>query len=480
MAGMTSTGIGSGLDIESLVTKLMAVEKRPLTALDTKEADYNAKLSAFGTLKSALSSLQTAAKALNTAEKLSPIKASVSDSSVLAATAGTGATAGSYSVEVTSLAKPQKLTSSGFAAATSAVGSGSLTLSFGTYATTEAGTTFTANSAKTPVSINIDSSNNTLTGIRDAINNAGAGVTASIINDGTAAGNRLVITPNTSGTANELKISVEEASGSTGLARLAYDATGAGPSSLTETQDAKDAVIKVDGVTITKATNTITDAIQGVTLNLAKLGTSAVALSKDTSAIQTSIETFVKAFNDVTQAISDATAYDATNKTGGTLIGDSTVRAIRQSLRSIFNTPVEGASKGAATLADIGISFQKDGTLSLDTAKLTTVLNDPNKDIGKLFAYNGTANGYGVQVDRLVGRILSPVGTLADRTKGITSLIDKIDTQREVLNTRLGAIEKKYRAQFTSLDTLVASMNSTSSYLTQQLAILQKTTASSS
>jgi flagellar hook-associated protein 2 len=477
MAGLTSTGIGSGLDIESLVTKLMTVEKQPLKVLDTKEADFNAKLSAFGTLKSALSSLQTAAKALNTQEKLSPLKASVSDSSVLAATTGTGATAGSYGVEVTSLAKPQKLTSSGFASATAAVGTGTLTLNFGTYATTDTGTTFTAKASKAPVSITIDSSNNTLNGIRDAINNSGAGVTASIINDGTTAGNRLVITPNSSGTANQLKISVAEASGSTGLAQLAYDATGAGTSNLSETQAAKDAVIKVDGVSITKPSNTITDAIQGVTLNLTKLGTSAVALSKDTSAIQTSIESFVKAFNDVTQAISDATAYDSTTKKGGTLIGDSTVRSIRQSLRSIFNTPVDGASKGAATLADIGISFAKDGTLSLETKTLTAVLNDPNKEIGKLFAFNGTSNGYGVQLDRLVGRILSPVGTLADRTNGINTSIKNLGSQREVLNTRLDAIEKKYRSQFTALDTLVASMNSTSSYLTQQLATLQKSTS---
>ncbi|MGB0127738.1 MAG: flagellar filament capping protein FliD [Rhodocyclaceae bacterium] len=479
MAGLTSAGIGSGLDVDSLVTKLMAVEKQPLTALDTKEADYNAKLSAFGTLKSALSSLQTAAKALNTPEKLSPIKASVGDSTVLAATTGSGATVGSYNVEVTSLAKPQKLMSAGFASTSATVGTGTITLNFGTYATTASGTTFTANSSKTAKTITIDSSNNTLSGIRDAINSANAGVTASIINDGTTSGNRLVITSNDSGTANALKIGVSENAGSSGLVNLAYDATGAGTSNLSETQGAVDAVIKVDSVTIIKPSNTITDAIEGVTLSLTKLGSTTVTLNKDTTAIQSSVEAFVKAFNDVTQAVADATAYDATTKKSGVLIGDSTVQNIRQSLRSMFHTPVAGASTGASTLADIGVSFEKDGTLSLDTTKLKGVLGNPNKDIAKLFAYNGTANGYGVQMERLIGRILSPVGTLAARTTGINKSITNLDTQRDVMNTRLAAIEKNYRAQFTALDTLVASMTSTSSFLTQQLSILQKTTSSS-
>ncbi|MDP3844615.1 MAG: flagellar filament capping protein FliD [Oxalobacteraceae bacterium] len=485
---LSSPGVGSGLDVNTLVTQLMTIERAPVTLLDKKEASYQAKLSSYGTLKSSLALLQTAAKTLSTPDKFSPMKASVADTTILSATASTTAVAGSYDVEVQSLAQSQKLMMSapggtdGYAATNTLVGEGTITINFGTYtapvlpATTP---TFDINPAKPDAkTIVIGAGNNTLAGIRDAINAANAGVSASIINDGSANGYHLSLTSTDSGARNAMQISVAGDVSTIGdLAQLNYDPSSidVGDTNLSENVVAKDAIIVVDNVTITKQSNTISDAIQGVTLNLSKtmLGTTTkITLTRDTSNVKSAVESFVKIYNDTNQALRDATAFDTATGKSAVLTGDSTIRSIQSQLRGIFGSPITGAPGGMTILSDVGISFQKDGSLAIDDTKFGAAIADPTKDLSKLFTSTGSIKGYAWQLDVLVGKILSPVGQLVDRTNSVNQSIKDIGTRRDVINARLVAVEQRYRDQFTALDTLIASMTTTSSFLTQQLAAL--------
>jgi flagellar hook-associated protein 2 len=475
MPTISSAGLGSGLDVDDLVSRLMAVERQPLARLDKKEASFQAKLSAFGTLKSALSEFQTAAKALGTPAKLSPLKTSVADAAVLGASAGEGAVAGNYDIEVKSLAQSQKLISNtGYGALTDEVGTGKLSIALGSY---DADGAFTADAAKSAVELTIDSSNNTLAGVRDAINASNAGVTASVINDGSKS--YLALTSKTTGVSSAMQLSVTLPDGADpaatpSLSALAYN--GPASTGLRQTVAAADAVIVVDSVRITKPSNTITDAIQGITLNLSKTTAEGVTtklnLERETAPVKTAIETFVTAYNSLYKSMSESTAFDTATGKAAVLNGDSTVRSIQTQLRGILSSAISGAAPGSATLADIGITSQRDGTLAVDGAKLNAAVNDPNKNLTALFAYSGTNRGYAAQIDATVGRILSPVGTLPNHTKTFTDSIKDVGKQRTAMNERLAAAEQRYRAQFAALDKTIASMASTSSYLTQQLASL--------
>jgi len=448
---LATPGIGSGLDINGLVSKLMAVEQQPLNQLSTKQTSFQSKLSTYGSLKGVLSSLQTAAKALETKSNLSITKATSADTTVLSASSSATAVAGSYNVVVTHLAQAQKLASGGYASTTAAVATGTL----------PADLTITyADPAKTPLNISIDSSHNTLAGIRDTINGANAGITASIINDGTTNGNRLVISANNTGALNGVSLSSTDP----GLSALA---TG-----MTEKVVPQNAQFTVDGIAVTKSSNTVTDAIQGVTLNIAKLGTSQVTVAQDTDTITSNIQAFVTAYNNLNSFIKTNTAYDPVSQRGAALAGDSSTRSIQQALRNIFNTAVSGAPSGQSRLTDIGISFQKDGSLAVDSAKLKTALADPNVDIANVFAKTTSTTGYASQINTTITGMLATGGVVASRTEGINATLKSIENQKTALSDRLAKIQKTYLAQFNALDSTIASMNSTSSYLTQQLAAM--------
>jgi flagellar hook-associated protein 2 len=478
---ISSPGVGSSLDVKTIVSQLMTVEQQPLKLLNTQEASYNAKLSAFGSLKGALSNLQTAAQTLNLSSTYATLKAGVADPSVLSASVPGNATAGSYNIEVQHLAQSQKLVSTGYSNTTSVIGSGTLTIDLGTYS--DPGTppvTFTPNPDASSTKITIDSSNNTLQGVRDAINNAHAGVSATIINDGT--NYRLALTSTNSGTKNAVKISVAE-SGAPGLSQLAYDASTGGTSNMTQNAAAADAVIKVDGVTITKPSNTITDAIQGVTLNLTKQTatgvTTQLTLTRDDSTITNALNSFVTAYNAVNTQIAQSTAFDSTTGTGSILTGDATVRTVQTQLRSALTNIVTGAPSGMSMLSDVGITFQDDGSLALDTNKLNQVLGDPSKDISTLFTTKSNTVGLGSRLNTLVsGMIFGSDSLLTSRMDGINSSIKSVNDQITQQNARLTDIENRYMAQFTALDTLISNMNTTSSFLTQQLASIKANSSS--
>jgi flagellar hook-associated protein 2 len=307
-----------------------------------------------------------------------------------------------------------------------------------------------------------------LEGIRDAINEANMGVTATLINDGDAtAPYRLVLSSGSLGASNSMKITVS--GDATLINLLAHDPEGT--QNLAETVTAKNANIKVNGVAVSKDSNSVSDVIHGVTLNLLKETTSPVKLTvaRDTSTISTSVASLVKAYNDLVGIFKTETSYDATAKKGATLQGDATVRTLQAQMRSILSSAVSGTSGALNTLSDVGVAFQKDGTLKLDQTKLDAAMKDHFADISILFSSD---NGYLTTLKTFTASILASNGTLANRTNGIGRSITDIGNRRTEMETRLLSIEKRYRAQFTNLDSMLSSMNATSTYLTQQLAKL--------
>lgn len=392
MASISSPGIGSGLDITSILKQLMDIERRPLAELDRKEAGLQARLSAYGALKGALSGFQGAAAALNDLSKFETRKATSADTSIFSASASSSAVAGNYAVEVKQLAQAQKLASKAFTNSTDSVGTGTITIQFGT----TSGGVFTANPAKAAQTVTIDAGHATLAGIRDAINAAKVGVSASILNDGT--GNKLVFSSSDTGAANSLRITVSDTSDASntddaGLSQLAYDPAGALGSgkNLTETVAAQNALLKVDGIdNISKASNTVSDVIQGVTLSLVKQSAAntptALSVAADTAGVKTAVEGFVQAYNDLNSTMKDLTGYDAATKQGSVLQGDATALGVMAQIRRALNTPISGLTGSVTLLSQIGITAQKDGTLALDSGKLATALGNSVSDVAGLFA----------------------------------------------------------------------------------------------
>ncbi|HLU77020.1 MAG TPA: flagellar filament capping protein FliD [Burkholderiales bacterium] len=380
---LSAPGIGSSLDVNSIVQQLMAVEQRPLQALAQKEASYQAKLSAYGSIKSGVSAFKSAMEALTSTDKFISSRVTVSNKDALGVTANGQAVPGRYNIDIQALAQSQKLSSGNYAATTDTVGTGKLTIQFGSYS--EADGSFTANADKAAKTIEIEPGNATLAGVRDAINAADAGVTATIINDGV--GYRLVLAAKDTGLANAMRISVSDDGGS-GLAALAYDASGDGPSNLTETVQARNAELTIDGIAISKASNTISDAIDGVTLNLLDQAekTISVSITRDNSGTKTAVDNFVKAYNDLYGMLSNMSAYNAETKQAGVLQGDSTIRSMQTSLRTMMSTALDSAGGGLSRMSDIGVTIQVDGKLKVDSAKLQKAIDDPSKDIATLFA----------------------------------------------------------------------------------------------
>jgi flagellar hook-associated protein 2 len=467
---LNAPGVGSGLDVKSLVSQLMAVEQQPLTLLATKEAAFQAQLSSLGSVRGAMSSLQTAAQSLLTASTAA-YGGSVSDGSVLTATTSANAVAGSYALAVTSLAQQQKLIAAGAASTTAVIGSGaSTTLTF-QFGTISGGTlvngiyspvaTFTANPAKMPVAVTIDSTNNTLAGIRDAINAANTGVTATIINDGSSPSPyHLSLTSNATGAISSLKLTV---SGDGDISTLlSYDPQAT--QNLSQTQAAQNAQFSVDGVSISSATNSVSDAIQGVTLNLAKANpnpspaTATLTVQRDYSSLTAALNTLVQSYNNVNKAIAGVTAK------GAVLQGDWAVLGLERQVRTILGSPQTGGAY--TTLSQLGVSFQKDGSLALDSTKLAAALNSGFTDVASLTKAVGTA------IKSAADNLLGATGPLANETDGINRSITDIGSRRTVIQSRLDATQARYQAQFSALDTLLSSMNSTSSFLNQQLGNL--------
>ena len=459
----------TALDVPSLVSQLMAVERRPIDTLNARVSSYETKISSYGTLSSLVSSFQTASTTLNTS--LQKAVATPSDASLLSATAGSTAVPGTYAVNVSQLAQSQNLVAAGQVSSTAAIGNGTATtvtfdlgtigggtLTNGTYS----GASFTSNGSGTK-SITIDGTNNTLEGIRDAINSAAAGVTASIVNDGSGTPYRLALTSTSSGASNSLKITTSGGDGSID-SLLGYDP--AGTQNLTQTLAAQNADLTVNGIAITSASNTVSEAIQGVTLSLKSITTapSSLTVARDNAAINTAASGFVDAYNALASQIKSRSSYGSDDKAAGALAGDGTLRAMQDQLRGIFNTPASGGT--LTSLVQVGITFQKDGSLLLDSSKLDSAIAADFDDVTNLFS---SSTGFATRLEAWGTSTLGAGGLIDTRTQSLKEFVKYRNEEIDRLEIQMSALEKKYTREYTNLNVMLSSMNSTSTYLTQQL-----------
>jgi flagellar hook-associated protein 2 len=488
MAAISSLGVGSNLDLNALLANLRTAEQAPLIALQQQQRSYTSRLSAYGQLSSALSALQTASAALAKPALFQGVKATSSATDVLTATALSTAAVGSYVLNVTQLAQAQSLAAAGVASTTAAIGGGALTtvtLDFGTISggTLDAatgkytGATFTADTTRAATSITIDSSNNTLAGIRDAINaSATMGVTASIVNDGSATPNRLVLTSKQTGETSSMRITLtgdpaDTATSADPALSSLLENDPAATQNLQQTAAAQNTQLTVNGIAVTSATNTVAGAVQDVTMTVAKLGSSTLAVQKDSASVQAAITTFVNAYNSLQGVATKLTAFDTTSKSGAVLLGDSTLRNIQVRIRSALTTAQAADvtnSSSPTMLSQIGVGFQKDGTLAIDSTKLSTALGSQLSGVEKLFSGTAGIGGYGTQMSSLITGMTDTNGTLTAAAKGINTTLDSLGKQYSATSERIDATVARYKAQFTQLDVLMSSMNRTSSYLTQQ------------
>ena len=423
--GITTQGVGSGLDIAAIVDKLVSVESIPLNNLKSKEAAYQTKLSAYSAARGALASFQTSVASLAKPTAFSSFTANINDATLASVAVDSTKTqslsAGTHTLRVDRLASAQRTASSAVADPAAAVGTGTLTIDIGSW---DSGyTTFTPNAAAGSKTITIDGTNNSLAGIRDAINGAGAGVTASIINDGS--GNRLVVSGAATGTAQGFRLTTRDGDGNdtdaAGLSQVAFDPGASGGTPQTQhLVDALNANFSIDGLPVSKPDNHVTDAIDGLTLDLKKVDASATAftIARDTTTAKTNVNAFVAAYNSTVSNLASLTSYNTTTKAAGILNGDSSIRLIASRLQSLVAGVIPGG--GVSSLADVGIKFTDDGTLSVDDAKLGTALASHPDGVARLFARSGTASdslvSYGDSSDKTqVGSYALTVSQLATR-----------------------------------------------------------------
>ena len=389
MAGISSPGIGSGIDIAGLVNKLVAAERQPeANRLDTQETGLQARISALGSLKGVISDFQTKLAALSQISTYQARKVSVSNSSAFSASASSSAVSGQYTLNISQLAQTQTLVTdpaSPFANTTDPVGEGTLTFRFGT----DPVGSFVQNTDKGTYNINIDSSNNSLQGIRDAINEADIGVQASIVNNGS--GYLLSITSADSGAANSLEITVTDTgdgnnTDTSGLSQLAYNSSAA---NLAETVSAQDAQLTINGISIDSSSNTVTSAIDGVTINLLDAQSGTLNVSQDQNSVKNAITDFVSSYNSLMSTINDLTSYDVKTKKAGILNGDAGTRNIVNRMRNLISTIVPGLSGPFSSLAGLGITTTENGTLTVDSTKLDNALSNYFDDVAGLFSVVG-------------------------------------------------------------------------------------------
>lgn len=470
MAGVT--GIGSGIDIDSIVAGMVAAERAPKESqLATLEKKTTTQITAIGALKGAISEFQTALGALNKPDLFQARSASSSKSDLVGVTAGTTAGAGSYQVEVKLLASSSKVALaavSNTADAPARFAKGALQISLGVPGDPPSSESF---------SVNIDDSNNTLSGMRDAINAAGKdmGVSATIVTD--EHGSRLVLSSTKTGAGRDITVAATDAgpleSGQLSLSTLAFDGsasgTGAGPRILSTAQSAE---LYVDGLKVVSESNKVSGAIDGVTLDLkAKTPVGeplTIGVSEDKAGVKKQIQSFVDSYNKLIGVINAQTKVTSVGEdkapVTGALVGDATARSLLNTIRNeLVNVQGDGAIRA---LTDIGITTQKDGTLAIDSTKLDKAMANNFAELPALFTGE---QGLATRLDNKLKPYTETGGILEQRNKAMTETISKIDDQKEDLTRRIASLQERLYKQFNAMDTLVGQLTNTSNSLLASL-----------
>ena len=460
-------GLATGLDVNGIVTQLVSAEITPAQIrLDSQEAAFQADISSLGALKSAMSEFQTALEDLDTLEDLRPRSVTTSNSDLFTVTATDTAVEGSYDVVVDQLASEQTLLSGTFDSSGTEVGTGTLTFTRGTDS----------------FSVTIGSTAQTLSDVRDAINSAtdNPGIRASIINVDDGSGgtdSRLVISSGATGTSNALTITATDDDGNNtdaaGLSSLVYPPAGGG-NVVTEQTAATDAIVQVFGQTLTRSSNTISDAITGVTIDLlANTSTSGnsgtIDIALDKSSVTSRVNAFVESYNALIETIDALGGFDASTNQGGALLGDPTLRAVSTGIRRELSTVSEIDGLPFSTLAEIGITTQRDGKLSVDSTALNEALDTSFDSVGQLFA---AESGLATRMTAFVDGFIGTDGSIDSRIEGINSQLTDIGDQRIELDRRASVLEERFVSQFAALDQVVAELNTIGTFLAQNLASL--------
>lgn len=470
-------GIGSGLDINSIVKALVNAESAPKSAqLNRLERATTTKFSGLGQFRSGLADFQTALKELNDPSLFQKRTASSGDSKIFSVTADATASAGQFDLQVRNLAQTSKVALKSVADPAVAMGAGSLTINVGA----------------TALNVDISEENSTLTGIRDAINKAGkdSGLTATIVTDPSGAGgSRLVLSSTKSGTGND--ISIKSNTGGDGLSVLDYtppppnatfDPTvedPADPGAPRVIGYARDANVVIDGIAISSTDNTIDDAIAGVSISLKSaqspedlndFKTVSLSVAEDRGGVRSSLKKFVDAYNKMIGTIGTLTNVTAVGgddgqPLAGPLVGDASVRSFSSAIRNELGSTV-GGSEGMRVLADLGISTQRDGTLKIDDERLDSVLADSFDQVSGFLTGD---NGVLARLESRVKPYTQTGGILESRTDALQNTLSSVDDQRDQLSRRIGKLEARLFSQFNAMDALVAQLSGTSDYLTGAL-----------
>lgn len=467
MATISSPGIGSGLDIQSIVTQLVALEKAPLKQLQTQATSFQTKLSTYGSIKSQVSALGDAAAKLSTNAGWNAVTASSSNPTAVGVTAAAGAQATSITMEVQQLAKAQSA-ASGAVPTGSTMGSGTLSVELGSWASGS----FVAGAAG-PVSISI-AATDSLSAIAAKINEAGAGVSATVLRD--ASGERLMLRSQDTGEENGFRISAVDDDGADGndLGRLAFN-PGSG-TGMAQTQAGQNAMATVNGVSISTSSNRLTDTLPGLTIQLSQVTTEPVEIDVkvDLEAAKKNVQTFVDAYNTLTSTLANATRYDEASKKAGALQGDSTAVGLQNALRSMMRSVT--SSSPFERLSDIGIEVKTGGALEIKADKLDAALSnlDGIKALFTATSTDPTARGFGLKVKSFADGLIAADGLVSNKTTSIQASLKRNDREQERVNDRAARVEIRLLAQYNAMDAAVGKLNGLGAFVSQQITLWNK------
>jgi flagellar hook-associated protein 2 len=439
---ISTLGVGSGLDLNGILGQLEAAERQQLVPMLRQKAGVQSQLTAFGSLKGALSGLQSAMEKLSDAATFAPVKSGVTGEAVTAAS-GDGSALGVYNVNVTNIAKAYSVTTDGIAAKDTNLGAATLTF----------------NKANGDVvTLDVTNSKSSLEEIRDGINGLGEGIQASIVNDGSGTPYRLAISSSDTGT--DAAISSIDFGALNGTLNLDLATEIAG----------ENAALTVNGVNITSQSNQVEEAIEGVTLSIAELGTATVEVERDDAQIVGEIKKFVEKYNEFNSTVKSLRKFDSETGKAGSLLGNSSLQSVETGIRGVFNGGI--AESSFTLLGDIGISKELDGSLKIDEEALGEIVE---KDLGNLVEFFTGVDGEGglaSALDEKLESMLDSGGLIETAKDGLEVTLDRIGDSQAQIEKRIASTISRYRTQFSKLDIAVANMNAAGNQLFAQLSSL--------
>jgi flagellar hook-associated protein 2 len=457
MATISSPGLASGLDVKSIVSQLVALDRAPLQPLQRTASSLQSQLSVYGSLKSMVAGLGDAAAKLSTSSGWSGVKASSSNATAVNATAAAGASTTSLSIEVQQLARAQSAASSAIPTG-SGIGAGTLSIQVG---------------AGAPVDVVIEAGKDSLAEVARQINEAKAGVSATVLRD--ASGERLLMRATDTGTTNSFTVGVTGGEPG-GLERLAFGPSVTG--GMTQTLAAQDAQATINNVAITSASNTLSDTVPGLTLTLSQVTTAPVEIEvkADQDAMRKNVQGFVDAYNALNNMLAETTKYNPDSKTAGSLQGDSTAVGLQNALRGMMRSVT--ASSPFSRLLDVGIEAQQGGKLEVKADKLNSALGNMD-GLRALFTTTSaepTSRGFGLKIKAFADGLISATGSLSTKTESLQSAVKRNTTEQGKVVERASRAEARYLAQYNAMDAAVGRLSGLNAFVSQQITLWNRNT----